>query len=57
MSDDDFDEFMEMVEREEAERNRDLGLDFMDVVGTFCLLIDPALKLYINAHAPLKDGA
>ena len=32
MSDDEFDELMEMVEREEAERNRDLGLDVMDVV-------------------------
>ena len=33
MSDDDFDELMEMVEREEAERNRNLGLDVMDVVN------------------------
>ena len=32
MSDDEFDELLEMVEREEAERNRDLGLDDMDVV-------------------------
>ena len=34
MSDDEFDELLEMVEREEAERNRDLGLDVMDVVNT-----------------------
>ena len=33
MLDDDFDELLELVEREEAERNRELGLDFMDVVG------------------------
>ena len=33
MSDDEFDELMEMVEREEAERNHDLGLDVMDVVN------------------------
>ena len=33
MSDDDFLELMEMVEKEENDRNRDLGLDVMDVVG------------------------
>ena len=32
MADDEFDELMEMVEREEAERNQDLGLDFTDEV-------------------------
>ena len=35
MMDDDFEELMEMVEREEADRNRDLGLDVMDVVRTW----------------------
>ena len=33
MSDDEFDELMELVEREEAQRDQGLGLDVMDVVG------------------------
>ena len=34
-ADDDFEELLVMVEREEADRNRDLGLDVMDVVRTW----------------------
>ena len=37
--DDDFEELMVMVEREEGNRNRDLGLDVMDVVGDLIFLI------------------
>ena len=39
MIDDDFEELMVMVEREEGNRNRDLGLDVMDVVGDLIFLI------------------
>ena len=46
MLDDDFGEFMEMVEREETERNRDIGL------------VDPAesSKMIYTENCPYKQN-